>query len=64
MQAEPFILGGVEIPKGTKQQLEIELPKNENIHLVLVGEKMDGAETTSLIDKFKLKEVISLEYLI
>ncbi|MCO4844752.1 MAG: succinylglutamate desuccinylase/aspartoacylase family protein [Sulfurovum sp.] len=26
MQAEPFILGGVEIPKGTKQQLEIELP--------------------------------------
>lgn len=34
------------------------LPKNENIHLVLVGEKMDGAETTSLIDKFKLKEEV------
>lgn len=26
MQAKPFILGGIEIPKGTKQQVEIELP--------------------------------------
>lgn len=26
MEAKPFILGGIEIPKGTKQQVEIELP--------------------------------------